>query len=885
MIRFIKHFISGILLAAVLVPLARGGSATPAAGRLELSLNDGWKFKRVESVPAYPDTASTNLSRGLVSNPSPDGFSPSPPLINGGEGRGEVGLIKSAAGAASADSSAIAFDDSAWENVRLPHTVRIEPPETAFHYFQGLCWYRRHILPDAAWRGKKVSLLFEGAMQVAEVWVNGRHVLTHRGGYLPFTVDLTDALAEPGGAIIAVRLDNTDQPLIPPGKKHDQLDFSYFGGLYRDVRLIVTDPLHLTDPIAAKRVAGGGIFIRTESASSATADLIAQADVLNEGPVATDVTVRFTVLTPGGKVAAEADAESLSFAPGDETAIQRHLTVKNPQLWHPDHPWLYTLKTEIRRGTKIADSQSTRFGIRTLAYDDQLGFVLNGNPLTLRGANRHQDFPWLGNAVPDNAAYRDLKRLKDAGFNFLRLAHYPQSPAVMNACDELGLMVSVCTPGWQYFNKDETFTNLAEQNVREMVRWHRNHPSAIMWEVGLNETYGHDRFYAACARAAHEEYPGTQMFTSGDTYASKDGRHFDVPYAVWLGGYGSNTNAPGFAGKRRTFVREYGDYAFGGERSTTREPLGAGENKLLLQTWNFLWVHNQNLATDWSIGDCIWVGTDHFRGCSRENAISRCGVLDYLRLPKFSYYFFQSQRDTNAPEIYIANYWTPRISPAKVVVFANCDEVELQVNGKAVARQKPDAGPDSEYGVWHPQADPVYMASGKNVNQDEAATAQNLKQLQGEDYLAMFDGGNCRHVAHPPFTFAPVTYAAGELKAIGYIGGQPVAVAVRHTPGAPAQLQLTADLQNRPLAADGNDAVFVRAAILDAAGNPVPDATNTVQFAVSGSAECISPANASAEAGLATVLIRSRDLTAGRISIKATAPGLKPAQLKLRSTY
>ena len=229
MMRFVKKLKWFTLLVVALAPLAWGGSALPAGGRLELPLNDGWKFERLDS---------------------PSITTPTNPFV-------------------------AAFDDTAWENVRLPHTVRIEPPESAFHYFQGLCWYRRHILQDVAWHGKKVSLLFEGAMQVADVWVTGRHVLTHRGGYLPFTVDLTAALTEPGGAVIAVRLDNTDQPLIPPGKKHDQLDFSYFGGLYRDVRLVVTDPLHLTDPVAAQRVAGGGIFIRTESASSASADLIA----------------------------------------------------------------------------------------------------------------------------------------------------------------------------------------------------------------------------------------------------------------------------------------------------------------------------------------------------------------------------------------------------------------------------------------------------------------------------------------------------------------------------------------------------------------------------------------------------------------------------------
>jgi beta-galactosidase len=825
-------------LAMIVGQFVHAGQISAQTNRREFKLNDNWQFKLAEF--------GTNVFQSV------------------------------------APQAAVTFDDSKWETMFLPHTVRIEQPDKAHDYFQGVCWYRRHIAQEPAWRGKKVSLLFEGAMQIADVWVNGRHVLTHRGGYLPFSVDLTSALAEPGGAVVAMRLDNTDQPDIPPGKNHDQLDFSYFGGLYRDVTLVVTDPLHITDDVAANRVAGGGIFVRTESASHESAKIFAQADILNEGSSETNVFVRFTVIAPGGKKIAEATVKCSALATGDEMATNCELTIKNPQLWQPDHPWLYTLKTQVLRGNKIADSVSTRVGIRILAYDDKLGFVINGKPLTIRGANRHQDFPWLGNAVPDNAAYRDIKRLKDAGFNFLRLAHYPQSSAVMDACDELGLMVSVCTPGWQYLNKSEMFTNLALQNIREMVRWHRNHPCVIMWEVSLNETYGHDVFYAECARVAHEEYPGDQMFTSGDSYASKNSRHFEVPYAGW-GGFYHRGAAPGFEEERRSFAREYGDYEFGGEHSTTRVALGAGENALLLQAWNFLWSHNQNGSFPWLIGDCIWEGVDNFRGCSVENPIARCGVLDYLRLPKFSYYFFQSQRAVNAPMVFIANYWTPRPSPTKIIVFSNCEKVELFLNGKSLGRRAPDSGPDSDYGVWHPEADPVYMAKGKTVLDDEKKSAANLNEPHANELRAMFDGGNCRHIDHPPFTFAPVNFATGELKAVGYIGGKPVAEAARHTPGKPAQLKLEADLEGRPLAADGADAIFIRATICDANGNFVSDATNAVNFSADGALRFISPATVRAEAGIATVLIGSTSSTPGKILLRATTPGLSSDQIKLYS--
>jgi beta-galactosidase len=778
------------------------------------------------------------------------------------------------------DAELTAADDG-WEQVSLPHTLEIEQPGNVEHHFQGLCWYHKHFSADPGWKGKKIQLRFDGAMQVAEVRLNGKLLAVHQGGYLPFVVNLTPEINWAGDNTVAVRLDNRDMPTVPPGKPLANLDFTYQGGLYRDVTLLVTDPLHISDVFEANRVAGGGIFIRTESADATKATVVVQADVQNDATNAADAVIQFTALNPRGKPVATIRVGPYHLEAGDHFEFTTHVTVARPYLWHPDHPFLYTLKTELLRGGTTIQSANTRFGIRTLAYDDRLGFVLNGQPLTLRGANRHQDFPWLGNAVPDNAQYRDLKRLKDAGFNFLRLAHYPQSSAVMDACDELGLMVSVCTPGWQWWSEDPQFQELARQDVREMVRWHRNHPSAIMWEVSLNETYGHEKFYAECARLARAEYPGGQLFVSGDSYASSDVNYYDVPYAGWADPY-SRPAAPGFEDRKRSFAREYGDYEFGGEHSTTRVAIGAGENPQLLQAWNFLWSHNKNSGWDWLIGDCIWVGVDHARGCSEENPISRCGILDYFRLPKFSYYLFQSQRSPQQPSIFIANYWTPRPSPAKVVVFANCDEVELQLNGKTIARQKPDARPDSEYGVWHPEADPVYMARGKDVHDDEKASiasAQNAGDLQ---WLAMFDGGNCRNVAHPPFTFAPVPYATGELKAIGYFQGRRVCECVRHTPGTPVALRLTVETLGRNLSADGTDAVFVRASVVDQRGEVVPASDLPVRFAMTGPAKMISPDEVKAEAGVATMLLQAGN-TAGQIIVAAAASGLPPAQINFNS--
>ena len=232
-----------------------------------------------------------------------------------------------------------------------------------------------------------------------------------------------------------------------------------------------------------------------------------------------------------------------------------------------------------------------------------------------------------------------------------------------------------------------------------------------------------------------------------------------MPYAGWADWY-SRPAAPGFEGRRRSFAREYGDYECGSEHSTTRIAIGDGEEKQLLQAWNFLWTHNQNLGWNWLCGDCIWVGVDHFRGCSAQNPISRCGVLDYLRLPKFSYYLFRSQRDVTRTQKFSLPVIGRRVRRLlKVVVFSNCQEVELlgqRQNHSHGKNRIPGLIPNMACGI--PKADPVYMAGNKNIHDDEAATAQRpLKARTAKNFSAMFDGGNCREtwcIRH--FTFAPV---------------------------------------------------------------------------------------------------------------------------------
>jgi beta-galactosidase len=740
----------------------------------------------------------------------------------------------------------VAADDAAWERVCLPHTPRIEAASVQFP-FQGLCGYRKTFAADPAWRGRKVFLEFGAAMQIADVWVNGQHKVRHLGGYLPFTLDLTDDLRFDVPNVVAVRLDNRDTQECPPGKPLAGLDFSYFGGLYRGARLLITQPLHVSDPLRANCVAGGGIFIRSENVSATNASVLVQTHVLNEGTqLIGSCVVRSVIAGPDGAVVAEGQSLPVMIPAGGGHNLQQRFEIRQPQLWHPDHPWLYRLTTTVLSGVTPTDGAVTRFGIKRIDLGTRL--LVNGAEFHLRGSNRHQEYPWLGNALSPDASRRDAQKIKDGGFNCVRLSHYPQDPAFLEACDEQGIFVQAAIPGWQQFWPTSGFAAEGFQNIRELIRRDRNHACILFWEPNLNETHGTD--YAHWQRAAHEiahaEYPGDQCFTFGDGYPPKVGWNWDV----------------------RGMWREYGDWNFGGNESTSRHTRGEGEAALLQQTWNFLWTFNHINATYAEpqrvlYGSATWVMFDYNRGYYVKPCT--CGMMDIYRLPKYVYYFYQSQRevDHGGAVVFIANGWTARPSPAKVVVFSNGDEVELLLNGKALARQRPDAGPDTAY------------APKKKVN---LATVGSDTDKSGGN---PFDGGNCRNLAHPPFTFAAVPFAAGELKAVAYRAGKPIAEHSVRTPGKPATLKLEFDTAGRSLVANGADAIFVRASVLDANGTIVPEA-HDIAFECAGPATLIGPNPASAEAGIASLLLRAGEQP-GPITLTVRAPGLENARATISS--
>ena len=639
-----------------------------------------------------------------------------------------------------------------WETVSLPHFGRAEPYDVSRH-FQGFCWYRKQIMPSADMAGRKVFLEFEGAMQVADVWVNGVHRLTHEGGYLPFVLDVSGDAEAGVPMTVLLRLDNRDNPDVPPGKPLAGLDFCYFSGLYRNAWLDVTDPLHIRHTCLADTPGGGGIFVRYENVSADSADLHVTVDIVNDSHGDAPVKVRVSLIDRAGQEAASRTSSEASLAPGGSAILAAALSAKRPQLWSPETPYLYALLAEVISDGETTDTLSQRVGIRTLRTDPKDGFFLNDTPRTPFGANRHQAYPYVGNALSDAAQRRDAKKIKEGGFDIVRLAHYPQAPAFLDACDELGLMVIVCIPGWQHFSDTPKFRNNVLSDLRQTIRRDRNHPGAVLWETSLNETLGHDDILCQLIEIAHAEYPGDQMLTCGDTegHDLKE-LSYDVPYSGWDG---ETRTRPNLAG-RMSLHREYGDNQFGGYSRYTR---GDGETLMLVQAWNFQTAVNDHLGYDYTWGQCTWEMFDNNRGMSPE--IATCGVMDPFRLPKFMYYFYQSQ-GVSEPMLFIASCWPPTDGPRNpVVIFSNCDEVELFVNGQSVGRRGPDSGPDVPFGDLT-GFDLNYWKSGESVPVDERMS---------KAASPIFTGGNCRNLAHPPFTFSGLAFEPGELTAVGYQNG------------------------------------------------------------------------------------------------------------------
>jgi len=737
-----------------------------------------------------------------------------------------------------------------WERATLPHTVRLEQRDVSGgQNYQGLCWYRRTFTPQPEWKGRVIYLKFHGAMQVADVWLNGEHLTTHYGGYLPFTLDISKVIRFNTANVLALRLDNSDNPEVPPGKPQNKLDFVYFGGLYRSVEIEVLEQLHITDPILANKVAGGGIFVTFPVVDAAESTVQVQTEVANESGTRRVCTVTQELTNPNGSVASST-SQTATCEPGQTLVVTQTMQVRNPRLWHPDDPQLYHLHTTVNENGRVTDAQTTRIGIRSIQFEKDRGLLINGQPFFSIGANRHQDHPYVGYALPPSAHYRDALKLRSAGFNSYR-SHYPQDSSFMDACDELGILAIVSNPGWQFVG-DATFTRRVYQDAREMIRRDRNRPSVFIWEAALNESDNH-LLAAELYRIVHQEFPGPACYAAGDAIRGPvDGFNgWDVGY---VGIERKNPDRP-------SWIREWGDQVdnWGDQQSPVRVARVWGETPMLMQASAHLASLNRiyNPETKPAGGD-LWAGIDAYRGYHHQPFLG--APLDFFRLPKFDYFMLQSQRSpeprptraASGPMVFIASFATFQ-SPMAVTVYSNCHQVRLTQNNKVVATQQPDPG----YQVPHPPF--------------------TFKVSDFSGTHSMLFANNA----------APAGTEIGALVAEGLIDGKVVTTHRISSPGVPAILQLEVDLCGVDPVADGADWVRVYAHVCDARGTTHPYADDLITFSVTGEGAMIGDdkifANpVRAEAGIATGVVRTTP-AAGVVTVHASAPGLKEATAQFQS--
>ncbi|MDE7474079.1 MAG: glycoside hydrolase family 2 [Duncaniella sp.] len=762
-----------------------------------------------------------------------------------------------------ANGGAANLDDSGWEVVSTPHTVELLPAEgSGGRNYQGVAWYRKHFVMPEDTKGKDVTLHFEAIMGKQKFYVNGKEVKENLGGYLPTTISLTEAGVQPGDTcVVAVMADNSDDKSFPPGKPQHSLDFAYHGGIYRDVWMIAKSPVAITDAVEARRVAGGGVFVHFDNVSDKSADVIVNTDVANNGDKARKVTVETSLISPEGQLIRKLDSSAITLKPGENKTVEQTFNVKNPQLWEPDRPTLYRVESRIKEGKETVDGGATRIGIRYFEFDGEKGFMLNGKPFgQLVGANRHQDFAYVGNAVPNSQQWRDAKRLRDAGCRIIRVAHYPQDPSFMDACDELGMFVIVATPGWQYWNKDPQFAERVHENTRSIIRRDRNHPSVLMWEPILNETRYPENFSLEALQITKDEYPYPgRPIAAADMHSAGVKENYDLVYG-WPGD-DEKADAP----RQNIFTREFGEnvddwYAHNNDNRASRS---WGERPMKVQALSLAKTYDGLYRTTGKfIGGAQWHPFDHQRGYHPDPYWG--GIYDAFRQPKYAYYMFRSQTDhdldhptaESGPMVYIMHEMT-QFSDPDVVVFSNCDSVRLSIYDGAKSWTLP---------VIHREGG---MPSAPVVFEN------------------VWDFWEARN-----YSYTNKNWQAVNMVAEGIVDGKVVATEKKMPSRRSTKLRLYADWEGKPLVADGSDFIVVVAEVTDDNGNVRRLAKENIVFEVEGEGEIIGDASIHAnprpvEWGSAPVLIRSTR-TPGEIKIKARVehPGTHaptPAELVIES--
>jgi beta-galactosidase len=887
------HRYLGLTLAALL-PLASW-----AAERH--SINNGWRFQRGDPqgystqlqydvrpdikqsadgkvADARPDEAEKvqHPAEGLLKPwilPNGNAFVADPARRAQRPGADPAALL-----AAPPPLLAAGFDDRDWRAVTLPHDWAIEGPFLATGPYGGMgrlqtwgpAWYRKKLDIPARDKGKSIFLDIDGAMSYATVWLNGRLVGGWPYGYNSFRLDLTPYVTPGGMNQLAIRLDNpAESARWYPG-----------AGLYRNVWLTTSDPVH---------VAHWGTVVRTPQVSREAAQIDLAVTVDNDGKDAAtlEVSTQLYALDDSGKrtgaVVATLPAQHLSIGAGSSGTVNASTRLAQPRLWGPlpqQRPNRYIAVTTVSRNGKIVDTQETSFGIRTLRFDANEGLFVNGQKIMINGVNNHHDLGALGAAFNVRAAERQLQMLQEMGANAVRMSHNPPAPELLELADRMGILVmDEVFDSWERkktpLDFHLIFPDWHEQDLRAMLRRDRNHPSIIMWSVGneVGEQYTGDAGAAIGKKLvsiAHEEDP-TRPATGAMNYAKSDMPLPATVDVISLNYQGAGIRSlpgqfPNFHQKfpdkmilsteSASALSSRGEYQFPvpGVISAPVRPGAGGDPKRQQVSAYELFAADFGTSADrsWAAqdqnpyvaGEFVWTGFDYLGEPTPYYGArsSYSGIIDLAGIPKDRYYLYQSRWRPDLPLAHLLPHWTwpDRVGEVTPVhLFTSGDEAELFVNGKSQGRKK------------------------------KAPYEYRLRW----DY---------------------VVYEPGEISVVAYKDGKEWARDTVKTAQPPAALEAKAD--RNTIAADGQDLSFITVRVTDANGVTAPRADQRIRFTVEGAGELVATDNGdptnlesfksperAAFNGLALAIVRAKPGQKGAITVRASAQGLRGAEVQLRS--
>ncbi len=739
----------------------------------------------------------------------------------------------------SQNATAPAFDDASFDRVVVPHTNQRVP----WHGFEDKSYefvsiYRRNLEIPTDTKGKRIFVDFEGVMTAATVYINGKRLGEYKGGYTPFSFELTDHLDYQGGRnLLAVKCDSTERADIPPFGK--EVDYLTFGGIYREVALRIVPQLYIENVYAKPTDVLNSPSLETaiylDRPVAATPGKLAVAVELRDGDsVVAKTTER--ILTPAiSPVVDPSDAGQAygaqPFADIDNPShIVRLTSLKRIKLWDLEHPNLYAVHVQLFDNGKQIDEHTSRIGFREAVFVDDQGFFLNGKSVKLHGLDRHQTFPWVGQAMPARVQRQDAKIVRhDLRCNIVRTSHYPQSRHFLDACDEMGLLVLEEIPGWQHIG-DRAWQDISVDNVRRMVRRDWNHPSIIMWGVRINESPDNHDFYTRTNALAHALDSTRQ--TGGIRAGNFNSELLED--VMTMNDFGWPLRTPNHPKWLNT---EFVGHTFPTKTIDSKE-------RLQEHTIRHARVHNTLASTPVYSGGIGWCAFDYNTHSNFGSGDRICyhGVMDIFRTPKPAAGFYKSMCDPREEIVLEPSFHWARndesIGFTKGIVSSNCDHLKTYIvrDGKEtlVAETDPDRNefPFLKYGPF------------------------------------MVDAGDRFH-------------DWGDLRIDGYINGKKVISKTYSGSGADHTFRLVPD--STTLVADGADATRVVLRAEDEFSNIRPFAADAISFELTGPAELIGDNPFGLIGGTGAIWIRAKEQV-DTVTLKATHPTLGATSVTLTFT-